>query len=167
MDRMNVTITTDASYFYSEKVGGYAFQINSNDGIIRKWGPLDGKIYNPTVAELRSLLNALTKVSQKDYKIAILTINVDCLFIVNSVAKGKIGKHSHVKEFSKKILNILKKLNYTDLRIKHVKAHSEITSARRYVNNWCDEHSRKGCHIAKGMLNGKTTNNIPEDCSLN
>jgi ribonuclease HI len=164
MDRMNVTITTDASFFYSQKVGGYAFQINSNDGVIRKWGPLDGRIFNPTVAELRSLLNALKKLSHEAYKIEILTINVDCMFIVRRLSKGKIGKQHHVKKYSKEILKHLEELNYSDLRIKHVKAHSEITNARRYVNDWCDKRSREGCRIAKGLLYNKSINDTPDNC---
>lgn len=159
MDRMNVTVTSDASFYYVDKVGGYAYQIKSNDGLIRKWGPLDGKLKNPTVAELRSLWNALNRLTQEDYKIGILTINVDCEFIVKHMFTKKEGRSPAVVKMVDEISELLDKLDYDSLNIKHVKAHSEIINPRRFVNDWCDRHSRQGSIIASCILHGKP---VPE-----
>ena len=56
MKRYNVTVTTDASFYLKEKVGGFAFQIRSNKGLEKSWGPFQESVTNPTEAEMKSLL---------------------------------------------------------------------------------------------------------------
>lgn len=152
MERVNVTVSSDASFSYSDKVGGFAYQIKSNNGLIRKWGPFSDKIGNPTIAELRSLWNALDDLRQRNYKIQVLTINVDCEFIVKNMLDKKRDRKPEIVKMSDKIAELLEELDYNTLNIKHVKAHSEITDSRRWVNDWCDRHSRQGSMIASEIL---------------
>ena len=77
MERMNVTITTDASFYKKDRVGGFAYQIRSNEGLIMGWGPFKDRVTNPTEAEMKAVLNAIFKLREKNYKIDILTINID------------------------------------------------------------------------------------------
>jgi ribonuclease HI len=146
---MNVTITTDASFYHAENVGGFAFQIKSNDGLIKEWGALQGKIDNPTSAELKSLLNALYMLQQKDYKISILTINTDCKFIVDSMFNVKKSWKPVTKKLVKKFKSYIDNLDYETLKIKHVKAHTgDLTNKVSWVNDWCDRKSREGSKLA-------------------
>jgi ribonuclease HI len=146
---MNVTITTDASFYHTGKVGGFAFQIKSNAGLIKEWGPLQGKISNPTEAELKSLMNALHMLIQKDYKISTLTINTDCKFIVDSTFNVKKSWKPVTKRLVKEFHNYIFKLNYDRLNIKHVKAHTgDLTGKVSWVNDWCDRKSREGSKLA-------------------
>ena len=147
--KMNVTITTDASFYHVGKVGGFAFQIKSNDGLIKEWGALQGNLSNPTEAELKSLLNALFILQQKDYKITTLTINTDCKFIADSMFNIKDSWKPVTKKLVKKFKSYLSQLEYETLNIKHVKAHTgDLTNKVNWVNDWCDKKSRKGSKLA-------------------
>lgn len=146
---MNVTITTDASFYHAENVGGFAFQIKSNDGLIKEWGALQGDIRNPTSAELKSLLNALYVLRQKDYKITTLTINTDCKFIADSMYNVKESWKPITKKLVKEFKKYIEELNYEKLNIKHVKAHTgDLTNKVSWVNDWCDRKSREGSKLA-------------------
>jgi len=153
---MNVTITTDASFYHAQKVGGFAFQIKSNDGLIKRWGPLQGLISNPTEAEMKSLLNALFILCQKDYKISTLTINTDCKFIADNMFETKKSWKSITKKLVNEIKKYLGNLDYEKINIKHVKAHTgDLTTKVNWVNDWCDRKSREGSKLASINLECK------------
>ena len=146
---MNITITTDASFYVKDKVGGFAFQIRSDEGLIKLWGPLKGDIQNPTEAEMKSIINALHILVEKNYKINFLTINTDCEFIVKHMFTDKKKRKDILKELTKTISKYLNLLDYEVLNIKHVKAHTgDFSTARSRANDWCDHHSRAGSLIA-------------------
>jgi ribonuclease HI len=163
MQRMNVTISTDASFYYSHFVGGYAFQIKSDDGLIPMWGPFKDSVSNPTEAEMKALVNALYRLTLKNYKIKTLTINTDCEFIVKYMWTPNKKRRRILQKLTKKISSLLEELDYENLNIKHVKAHTKITSARSYVNDWCDKHSRLGSQIAVDIKEGNPLNYLPAD----
>lgn len=162
MERINVTVTTDASFYLKDKVGGFAFQIKSNDCLIKMWGPLKDRVQNPTEAEMKAILNALYRLQQKGYKINILTINTDCEFIVKHMFTENENRKQIIQILTEKIRLALKALDYEQLNIKHVKAHSVINSARRFVNDWCDKHSRKGSMIASDILHERPIEELPD-----
>lgn len=146
--RQNVTITSDASYYYQEKVGGWAFQIRHSSGVIKLYGALRGEINNPLEAELKSVLNSLHTLKSQNIKVDTLTINVDCLYIVTSLFKRNKKRNKLTEELSIKISDYLEDIDYLKLNIKHVKAHRKIEDARGYVNDWCDKHARMGSEMA-------------------
>lgn len=155
MDRVNVTITSDASWYRKDKVGGWAFQIRSNDIYDKYYGPLKGHIYDATEAEMKSVLNALYLVRKKypELKINILTINVDCEFIVKHMFNKNKKRKFRIKDLTNRISQYLEHIDYKTLNIKHVKAHTEdLSEARKFVNDWCDRHSRKGSMMASESL---------------
>lgn len=150
---MNVTITTDASFYHVENVGGFAFQIKSNAGLIKEWGPLQGEIANPTEAEIKALLNALYTLQQQNYEISTLTINTDCKFIADSMFNVKRSWKPITKIMVKEVKKYLKSLNYERLNIKHVKAHTgELDNKVNWVNDWCDRKCQKGSKLASKRL---------------
>lgn len=150
---MNVTVTTDASFYHQHKVGGFAFQIRYSDTLIKKWGPLIGKVSNPTEAELKSVLNALYIVKSKCDQVEVLTINTDCLFIVTSVFNEKKSWSTITKKLAKELRDYLSDINYKELKIKHVRAHTgDLSTNVSYVNDWCDRKSRKGSTIAADKI---------------
>ena len=150
---MNVTITTDASFYNLQKVGGFAFQIKSNDGLIKKWGPLQGTISNPTEAEMKSLLNALYILRGENYKISTLTINTDCKFIADSMFNPKKSWHPITKKLVKEIKKYLDDLNYDVLNLKHVRAHTgDLSTKVSWVNDWCDRKCQEGSKLASKAL---------------
>jgi len=146
--RMNVTITTDASYCSRDKVGGYAFQIKSNGGTIKRFGPLKGEIQTPTEAEMKAILNALHIVKNDIKGVSILTINTDNLFFVDKVIKIDTKKSRKRLKVTKDTLELLRKeiseIVCKKVQINHVRAHVQVTDNRTFVNDWCDTHARLG-----------------------
>jgi len=163
MKRVNVTITSDASFYRKDKVGGWAFQIRSKDLFEKQFGPLKGHIGDATEAEMKSVLNALylLKTKYTDLKINILTINVDCEFIVKHMFNKNKKRKFRIKDLTNRISQYLEHIDYAKLNIKHVKAHTEdLSEARKFVNDWCDRHSRLGSFIASDRLQ---KNRLPEN----
>lgn len=152
---MNVTVTTDASFYKTDKVGGFAYQIRSNKGLKKGWGPFKGKVTNPTEAEMKALITAIFTLRGLDYKIDTLTINTDCEFIVKHMFNDNEERKHIIRKLSDEISDALKTLDYKHLNIRHVKAHSTIDSRRKYVNDWCDKHCRQGSKIASAIKHGK------------
>lgn len=148
MSRVNVTVTSDGSWFSEHNVGGYAFQIRANRVHISLWGPFKNRVQDPTEAELQSLINSLYVLKHENIKINYLTINVDCEFIVKYMFKKKKGRRERLIELSNQVSDLLDELDYSQLNIKHVKAHTKITNSRRWVNDWCDKHAKKGAKEA-------------------
>lgn len=158
MKRINVTISTDGSFYLKDRVGGYAYQIKSNNGILKDWGPVDTRVSNPTEPEVIAVIHALSKLIQEDVKIHTLTINTDCEFIVRDVWNYNKTWKKVIKKLSKRLLDVLSELDYTKLNVKHVKAHSKLINNRRIANDWCDKKSREGSLIASNILHGRPIN---------
>lgn len=145
---MNVTITTDASYCSREKVGGYAFQIRSDEGLIKMSGPLKGEIQTPTEAEMKAILNAIYVVKNQLKDIHIITINTDNMFVVENVFKVETKRSRKRLQITKETLKQLQEeiasIRCTKVQLKHVRAHVEVTNKRQFVNDWCDTYARLG-----------------------
>lgn len=151
MEKINVTVTSDASFYLPNRVGGFAFQIRANGIHFKKWGPFRQHIEDSTEAELKSVANALYILKEEKLKIKVLTINVDCEFIVKYMLQKKEHKPK-LQALSDQIAGYLEEIDYERLNIKHVKAHTKITNSRRWVNDWCDRHAKQGSRIATDIL---------------
>lgn len=138
---MNITITTDASYYNQHKVGAYAFWISTPVGKYRKSGVFKERVIDSTDAEFKCILNALHYATTKFNTLIKIIVNTDSMSVVDIVNKNK---------FYKKKRNILLK-TYNDLKIKlnceiefrHVKGHAPSVGKRNWVNNWCDKEAKK------------------------
>lgn len=153
MNSGNITITTDASFYRRDGVGGWAFQIRGDEVFTKLWGPFKKKVESSTAAELKSLLNALSILKKKGLKIDVLTINADCEFIVKHMFTKNKKRSKVVKDLTNRVSQYLEKIDYNSLNIKHVKAHSEIINSRRMANDWCDKHAVLGSKIASEKIN--------------
>ena len=153
-NRENVTIVSDASYNSRNKSAGFAFQMRYGRMHLKAYGPLKGKLENPTEAEMKSVLNALHSLVKSDVKIHTLTIRTDCEFIVKHMFVEKKRKEVFQVLISK-MREYLEILDYTKLNIVHVRAHKTPENSAEYVNDWCDTHAKLGRRMAIPVWNIK------------
>ncbi len=147
---MLVTINTDASFHSRLKVGSYAYWIVSNQGLILRSGELKGVVENSTQAEVMCIANALFAVKHsKIHTVSKIIINTDCLHF-NRYMANHLQEDATCKIISRLYVDLVKKYNLKKgwLEIRHIKAHTEISNANQYVNDWCDRQAKK--HI--GLL---------------
>jgi len=137
---MTVTITTDASYDPTMKIGGYAFWISSDLGYVKYSGVFSKKLLDHNDAELKAIGNAVYFLVQSDRfkKVNRLIINTDSRFCMHQMKISKVTKYSDTRN---QIKALLKKRRFR-FELRHVKAHTNGSNSRRYVNNWCDRASR-------------------------
>lgn len=144
---MIVTINTDASYSPQHKIGAYAFWIVCNQGKIMRSGPLK-EAKNSTDAETKCIANALYCLLNSDFTgITKLIINSDSKPSFDKIKKNSsdsVGKlcSEYITQIREKHVN--KKLHGKCFhQFRHVKAHSGIGNARKWVNDWCDKKAKE------------------------
>jgi ribonuclease HI len=148
MNREDVKIVSDASYHYKTKIGGYAFYILAGDLSAGFWGAFEDSISNPTEAELKSIIRALSTLKRMKVKIGTLEIVTDCEFIAKFFSHSK-GKNPIIKNLCNTISQHLDDLDFLDIQFIHVKAHKEnLESFNDYANDWCDKKSRLASETA-------------------
>lgn len=148
-----VTVNTDASYHPQYKVGGYAFWIVYQGIRTVRSGPLK----DPRGAhdcEIKAIANALhTLVALKHPMISYIIINTDSQLSIDALLRVTSSKHSCYKEMKKiaklchKYIHQLKTMygigpTQKFIQYRKVKAHSDDTSPRSYVNNYLDKAAK-------------------------
>jgi ribonuclease HI len=150
MDRINVTIISDASFNYRKKVGGYAFHIELGKEVYQIWGPFNDKLSNPLEAEMKCVLNALFYIRKKGVKIGRLKVITDSMFIAEHMFKKKQGRNRRTTDLVNRIKQYLGHIDYNRIEFEHVKAHTDnLESYNKYINDWCDKMSKEGCKSVK------------------
>lgn len=147
---MIITINTDASFSYAHQKGSFAFWIVCNEFKILKSGVLRKKVKRAEVAEFRCIINALHTLFKRDCsKAKKIIINTDCLNVIHLIKNDKdaISKY-RLRTWGEPLVNTYKQLRrdsrYKNLEIefRHVRAHTGISDARSYVNEWCDTNAK-------------------------
>jgi ribonuclease HI len=152
---MNITINTDASYCHHTGAGGFACWIVCDIGRLKYSGVL--KNANSAIdAELMAIANAVYLLSKSKFnngKIDNIFINTDCKPAIEKIGckkDHKIGRY--IAKRLKKIYreNQANKIsNNPRTKIKHVKAHTNNTDSRSWVNNWCDVEAKTQMKIER------------------
>jgi len=146
---MNVTINTDASFkkLKGKKYSGYAFYIICDAFKIKRYGNFKITPETPQQSELMCLGNALKSLlvtsKSKNLKFRYLTINTDCKSIIQGVTSTKDDYEINTNYINYDIVRELYHLIPAKYKnFKHVKAHDGVETHRKWVNNWCDKHSK-------------------------
>lgn len=136
-----LTINTDASFCPHGKVGGYAFYIICDSFKITKSGAFKKKLQNPSDAELKCIINALHTVDvQRLPKVDVVIINTDSMNCITGIENANTGKlYGKAKVL---INNIKTKTGAKEVKMKHVRAHTNKNNARSWVNEWCDQQAK-------------------------
>lgn len=147
---MNATITTDCSFSNLYNVGAYAFWISSNVGPFRKSGILRKKCKTSTEAEMKCILNALTFLHRQpelNLKVKTIFLNTDSMNAIHvfgndgkKITKYELQRYVHLQ---KKYNDLISLLPGKEIILRHVKAHTNESSARRYVNDWADKEAKR------------------------
>lgn len=148
---MIVTINTDASWFYKYKIGSYAYWIMSDVGKLSKYGSFKDSVENATCAELMAIVNSLHGLSKSHFKnIHRIIINTDCLNVIHYLNRDQAAiKRYRIKQLP---LHLIAQSYYKYKReyfkdaffeLRHVQAHTDLTNARKFVNDWCDKAAKK------------------------
>lgn len=148
-----LTINTDASFHPIKKTSGYAFYIKCDDFTLKHSGVFKNNIpENSMEAELMCIGNAVYAVlNLKDVpKVDCIIINTDCIPAIHRIMKKKHPLGIKVKS----LIDSLKwKCGQANIKIKHVKAHTNKQDSRSWVNDWCDKN-------AKGQMSKQKKNKL-------
>lgn len=155
---MIIDIYTDASFFSSKKIGGYAIWISHGGEILKHSGSLK-HTDNSTEAETMAIANALYIVSCMDFKkIKNIVIITDSLQSIKKI-KSKAKKNSPYKIAYKLLIDIRIKNNIKKplkSNFRHVKAHEGLDSIDKRINKWCDHEAKKQGRAYLKQLNNKS-----------
>jgi len=147
---MIVTINTDASWHPKENYAGFAFWIVCDQGKFCHAGILKKRVMRPEIAEFKCIINAIYVLGKLNYSnVNKIIINTDCLNVIHLIKKDKkainmYGLHwgKHLVLEYERLLKI-QKIPKNRFDFRHVKAHEEISTARQYVNDWCDKAAKE------------------------
>lgn len=138
---MRATVNTDAGVFRRQQIGSFAFWIVSDSLKIKKSGMLKGEITSPILAEIRAIINALHILNCCGEEVSKVVVNTDCTGAIHffnmpqSKVRKKYGKEWH--HYCKV------KIKGVEYDFRHVKAHTDTETSRRWVNDWCDKKCRE------------------------
>lgn len=135
----NLTLFTDAS-LHGDIVGGGFWAVYGDHQRLRGSVACTG-VHKSHEAEILVAAKAIASVVShpsviawmNEVKNVRLVLVSDCLAVKNAIEKGHSGKH-----LIDDMLGVLD-LHGIALKVNHVKAHTNDTSARSYVNDWCDK----------------------------
>ena len=144
--RANIcTIVCDASHCQHTKAGGWAAWVVANGNRFKHSGSFKELCATPHIAEIQAALNGLF----------IATRNVDARryhFVMD--CRGAMNALKHQAEWKAKVVEMA---GDAEITFAHVKAHTNGTKARDYVNNWCDKQARRAMHRKKGEIREGTS----------
>lgn len=153
---MLVTINTDASFYYNEKAGGFAFWISTDVGRYKVSGALFN-VKNSHDAELKAIGNALAFLKKANLPdVHKIIVNTDCKFAINSIkSHGGNKVATSIHNFIKDIRRYYKKHHgkwddFIDFR--YVAAHTGENDKRSFVNEWCDKEAKEWARRVKNGL---------------
>lgn len=138
---MTATITTDASFYYEYKIGGYAYWITTEKKRIIKAGILKGDVSTAFECEFKCILKGLHALKKAGFPhISTIYINTDSLTTINAIEAEK--PHKWAKELVEIFHKLRKDIGAT-IFIRHVKAHDHTDTPRNWVNDWCDKNAKQ------------------------
>jgi len=142
-----ITINTDASFHPESKAAGYAFYIVCDLFKIQKSGMFKRNPVSAMEAEIMCIGNAIaTLLAQKELPTAKwLIINNDCTYGMDAIKRSAKGIPRDVNALRQKLII---RLQSSENKMRHVRAHSGIKDARSWVNEWCDTEAKKWMRIA-------------------
>lgn len=136
-----VTMATDGSTNNTSRCG-MAYYIRDDDGIMKDSWYVEGA-YTSTYAEWMALEKALYVLEKRRYPVNTkLIYYCDNMTMLRILGEG-FDSRKAVKRWQVKrtwALFILK--DFYSIETRHVKAHAHGTSARYYLNRWCDYNCR-------------------------
>ena len=145
-----LTINCDASWNPNKSIGGWAFWISHSSGRFKRWGEFKNPVTDSNEAEIKACCNALYFVMSGNNFNALKLIIINC---DNSVVRDIINKkkiNDRYKAEGNKLLDLCSK--YELVIAKVIKGHKTNYNPRQYVNNWCDEYSRKYLIVCKKKI---------------
>lgn len=141
------TINSDASFSRVKKRGAWAYYIKGEDFHVKSSGMFKSSTFiaGPIYAELRTFIKAIIRlnevVPEADRKGTKLYVNCDCMFVIHVLSGVKIrAKHP----INQTLINEARRYvqGYSVIP-RHVKGHTgDLSTARAYVNDWCDQAVR-------------------------
>ena len=142
-----ITVNTDASYCHKTKVGGWAMWIRGDDFVYKMSGAFKDYVLSSAEAELKAVKKALYVLEKNLHDYDVLIINTDCEGNIN-----KIKRLVELREYEKKLNDrIGSTIRPRSVRVRHVKAHTKVRSARGWINKWCDSNARKEMRNARDL----------------
>jgi len=147
---MWVTINTDASFYASHKIGGYAIWISTQLGRIRQYSSFKGNVESSNDAEFKAIINALYLLKKQNWVITGVHINTDSQNVIDYISGKQTPKTQTLKTNLDIFFNVLREMGVKHIKTKHVKSHNDKLTPRTWVNDWLDKHAKKA---AKEKLN--------------
>ena len=140
-DTKFITINTDAG-ISSQGISAFAYWIKSDYETIKSSGKFKNTLIDINEGEIKSILNALTRVTRLNYfnQIDVIVINTDSKNAINHLIRpnGSVKYKEAVDYY-----NQITKEIHCEIKFRHVRSHSNGKKARDWVNNWCDKQCRK------------------------
>lgn len=138
-----ISINTDASFHPEHKIGGYAYYIMCThfkvqiSGVFKKGIPKDSN-----EAELLCIEHALSMLLEKDYMpyTQHLVINTDSLNAIEEIIRQETNIGKNVNRLWQLLI---KRTRARKNELMHVPSHSHEDNQESWINNWCDEESKR------------------------
>ncbi|MCB1712422.1 MAG: ribonuclease H-like domain-containing protein [Candidatus Riesia sp.] len=153
---MLVTLNADGSFYPETGKAGYAFWVSSNAGVFTSWGKL-AEAGSSEEAEMMAVINGLHYVRnhKKLQSITKIIINSDCDLIRTIMEEPEKTLRKTAEKTKRRRWLTKHLIKYTNwykgkhvaCEFRHVKAHKGTGTPRKYVNNWCDRHAKKGAKL--------------------
>lgn len=151
---MLVTIFSDASYCMQTQAAGWAGWAKSQRGQIDHSGPIRHFVGGAAEAEMCAIINAIAIAKKAEVAIAGDTLLIESDSLDAMLAfRAKTGTSKTGKKSKKARKRYARRQTLVDafwqhavgfeVQFKHVKGHQQNTTARAYINNQCDFHSRR------------------------
>jgi ribonuclease HI len=156
---MRATVLTDASYDHTKRVGGWSawVRIDHHPLPIKGYGTFRGNVRNSTEAEVMAALNGLYIASNRGSTEAL--VRSDCM-AVEQLIQGQTNAENLVALWREAMASAWG-VRFQLITSRHVKGHADPNRHKAgWVNNWCDQHARKGLHAAR---KGRHFINLGED----
>lgn len=155
-----VTINTDAGFYPIEKIGSFAYWIKGDNLFLSGSGVFKNLCKNPTEAETKALINAVSVLIQSGYTdITKVIFNRD-----NIYAKSSKNGNELEKMLYEKLRVLRQKCKYTGsepfYEYRHVRAHTNKKNARSWVNDWCDKECKRQLREYKRKMNENKSGKI-------
>lgn len=149
-----LTINTDASFCPQTKAGGYAFYIVCDNFRLTKSGAFKSKLEDPHDAELKCIINALYTLSvQMLPSVDIVIINTDSMNSIRNIEKNPMAG---IYKYAVDLISLIKKKsNATEVKLKHVRAHTGVGDSRSWVNDWCDRQAKQWMRKERDKVTAK------------
>ncbi|TXG76194.1 reverse transcriptase-like protein [Candidatus Dojkabacteria bacterium] len=144
---MLVTLNTDASFCPETKCGGFAMWCASDKGRFKYSNRFREKPNSSHEAEVMAIINGIAAVLKKFENVNYIIVNTDCKFAIAILVNDRhyqrknMGGSAKFKKY-RRILGDVLLGKSIELEYRHVKAHTDITDARTYVNDWCDRAAK-------------------------